>query len=122
MDKAWEQIVAEALAAGLNTSKGPVPGAKLRELVARSAQSRNLKYPPDGYEQESFGDFLKHFDSIVLVRRRKGKDLLSAPADKPELLAESAGKRRNSAQRRYLRSFYSHSAGCATFGTVVCTL
>jgi hypothetical protein len=89
MDEAWNQIVAEALTAGLGTSSGPVPGAKLRELVAKSAQRRNLDYPPSGYEQESFGDFLKHFDSIVLVRRRKGKDLLAAPTEMPELLAEA---------------------------------
>ena len=88
MDETWNQIVAEALAAGLKTSSGPVPGAKLRELIVKAAHSRNLQYPPSGHEQESFGDFLKHFDSIVLVRRRKGRDLLTAPADMPQLLAE----------------------------------
>jgi hypothetical protein len=88
MDDAWNQIVGEALAAGLKTSSGPVPGAKLRELIVKAAQSRNLQYPPSGHEQESFGDFLKHFDSIMLVRRRKGRDLLAAPAGIPELLAE----------------------------------
>lgn len=89
MDEAWNQIVAEALAAGLKTSGGPVPGAKLRELVVKAASTRNLHYPPSGHEQESFGDFLKHFDSIMLVRRRKGRDLVAAPADMPQLLAEA---------------------------------
>jgi hypothetical protein len=89
MDEAWNQIVAEALAAGLKTSSGPVPGAKLRELVVKAAKTGNLHYPPAGHEQESFGDFLKHFDSIVLVRRRKGRDLLAAPADMPQLLTEA---------------------------------
>jgi hypothetical protein len=89
MDEAWNEIVREAVAAGLKTSSGPVPGAKLRELIVKSAQSRGLPYPPSGHEQESFGDFLKHFDSIVLVRRRKGRDLLAAPSDMPELLSEA---------------------------------
>ena len=89
MDEAWNQIDAEALTAGLKTSSGPVPGAKLRELTVKAAYSRNLQYPPSGHEQESFGDFLTHFDSIVLVRRRKGRDLLTAPTDMPQLLAEA---------------------------------
>jgi hypothetical protein len=89
MDETWKQIVAEALQAGLKTSSGPVPGAKLRELIVKAASSHNLQYPPSGHEQESFGDFLKHFDSIVIVRRRKARDLLAAPADMPQLLAEA---------------------------------
>jgi hypothetical protein len=90
MDEVWKQIVAEALGTGLKTSSGPVPGAKLRQLIVRAANARNLHYPPSGHEQESFGDFLTHFDSTVLVRRRKGKDLLAAPADMPQLLAEAS--------------------------------
>jgi hypothetical protein len=89
MDQAWEQIVADALKVGLKNLSGPVPGAKLRELIVKTAHSRDLEYPPTGHEQESFGDFLKHFDSIVIVRRRKGRDLLAAPADMPQLLAEA---------------------------------
>ena len=89
MDESWNQIVADALAAGLKTSSGAVPGAKLRELIDKVAKSRELCYPPSGHEQESFGDFLKHFESIALVRRRKGRDLLAAPADMPQLLAEA---------------------------------
>jgi hypothetical protein len=68
MNEAWNEIVAEARATGVKTSSGPVPGAKLRELVAKSARRRELDYPPVGHEEESFSDFLKHFDSIVLVR------------------------------------------------------
>jgi hypothetical protein len=89
MDESWNQIVADALAAGLKTSSGAVPGAKLRELILKVAKSRELHYPPSGHEQESFGDFLKHFESIALVRRRKGRDLLAAPADMPQLLDEA---------------------------------
>jgi hypothetical protein len=96
MDEAWNQIVVEALAVGLKTSRGPVPGAKLRQLILKVAKKRDLTYPPSGHEQESFGDFLKHFESIALVRRREGRDLIVAPADMPELLAdapESGGAR-----------------------------
>jgi hypothetical protein len=96
MDEAWKQIVAEALAVELKTSDGPVPGAKLRQLILRVAKRRALTYPPTGHEQESFGDFLKHFESIALVRRREGRDLVVAPADMPQLLAdapESGGTR-----------------------------
>jgi len=89
MEDAWKQIVAEALAAGLNHSDGPVPGAKLRQLIAKSAQRHGLEYPPTEYPEESFGDFLKRFDSIVMIRRRKGKDLLVAPVDNPQLLVET---------------------------------
>ena len=89
MDEAWNQIVAEALAVGLKTSNGPVPGAKLRQLILKVAKKRDLAFPPNGHEQESFGDFLKQFESIALVRRREGRDLLVAPADMPQLLADA---------------------------------
>jgi len=89
MDEAWKQIVTEALAIGLKTSVGPVPGAKLRQLIFSVAKRRDLTYPPSGHEQESFGDFLKHFESIALVRRREGRDLVVAPADMSELLADA---------------------------------
>jgi hypothetical protein len=89
MDEVWKQIVVEALAAGLKTSAGPVPGAKLRQLILKAAKRRELTYPPSGHEQESFGDFLKYFESIVLVRRREGRDLVVAPADMPQLLADA---------------------------------
>jgi len=89
MDETWKQIVAEALAAGLKTSAGPVPGAKLRQLIFKGAKRRDLTYPPSGHEQESFGDFLKHFESIALVHRREGRDLVVAPADMPQLLADA---------------------------------
>ena len=89
MDEAWNKIIAEALTLGLKTSAGPVPGAKLRQLIFKVAKRSDLTYPPIGHEQESFGDFLKHFESIALVRRRDGRDLVVAPADMPELLADA---------------------------------
>jgi len=91
MDAVWNPIVSEALEAGLKASNGPVPGAKLRQLIVKTARSRDVDFPPIGHEEESFAEFLKHFSSIVLVRRRQGRDILAAPADKPELFAETTG-------------------------------
>ena len=89
MDEAWKNIVSEALELGLQSSHGPVPGAKLRQLIAKVAKKRDLTYPPSGHYQESFGEFLRHFESIALVRRREGRDLVVAPADRPQLLADA---------------------------------
>ena len=67
----------------------PSAGRQTSRVGRQIRKRRNLGYPPGGYGQESFGDFLKHFDSIVLVRRRRGRDLLAAPVEMPELLAEA---------------------------------
>jgi hypothetical protein len=96
MDDVWTKIVAEAVERGLRIAKGrPIPGAKLRQLVAQSASQHGLSYPPVGLEGSNFGDFLKSFDSIVIVLRRPAQDLLVAPANQPELLMNfsSEGKR-----------------------------
>jgi len=86
MDEIWNEVVAEALKRGLETSDGAVPGAKLRELVARIAPKHGVSYPPPGREDEKFAGFLKQFSSSVIVLRREGQDLLVAPSDAPQLL------------------------------------
>lgn len=90
MDSLWVKIVQEALSAGVESSNGPVPGAKLRQLVVKVAKKHGLTFPPAGFEGETFGAFIKHFEDIALVRRREGRDLLVAPADNPQLLVDSA--------------------------------
>jgi hypothetical protein len=90
MDEIWNEVVAEALKRGLETSDGAVPGAKLRELVARIAPKHGVSYPLPGREDEKFADFLKQFSSSVIVLRREGQDLLVAPSDAPQLLDRSA--------------------------------
>jgi hypothetical protein len=90
MDEVWNEVVAEALKRGLATSEGAVPGAKLRELIAQSAPKHGVSYPPQGLENEKFGDFLKQFSSSLIVLRREGQDLLVAPSDMPQLLDRSA--------------------------------
>ncbi len=82
----WPEIIATALEQGLKTSKGPVPGAKLRELVARFAPKYGEIYPPAGHEDEKFAQFLKQFNSTVILLFREGQDILVAPAARPELL------------------------------------
>jgi hypothetical protein len=96
MDEVWTTIVTEALERGLRGAKGrPIPGAKLRQLVAQSASQHGVTYPPAGFEGSNFGYFLKAFDSILIVLRRPAQDLLVAPANRPELLMNvlSEGKR-----------------------------
>jgi hypothetical protein len=90
MDDVWNEVVAEALKRGLESSDGAVPGAKLRELVARTAPKHGVSYPPPGREDEKFADFLKQFSSSLIVLRRQGQDLLVAPSDMPQLLDRSA--------------------------------
>jgi hypothetical protein len=89
MDEAWNAVVAEALKRGLETSDGAVPGAKLRELIARIASKHGVSYPPLGHENEKFADFLKQFNWSLIVLRREGQDLLVAPSDMPQLLDRS---------------------------------
>lgn len=86
MSDVWSQIVAEALKRGLEVSKGAIPGAKLRQLIARIAPKYSEQYPPAGHEDEKFGAFLNRFNSLLLVLRRDGQDILVAPVDKPQLL------------------------------------
>jgi hypothetical protein len=92
-DDVWPEIIANALEWGLRTSKGPIPGAKLRELIVRAASKYGQSYPPVGLEDEKFGEFLKRYSSSVIVLRREGRDILIAPADKPELLAGAEDSR-----------------------------
>jgi len=89
MDEVWNAIVAEALKRGLETSDGAVPGAKFRQLIARFAPKHGVTYPPPGREDEKFADFLKQFNSALIVLRREGQDLLVAPSDMPQLLDSS---------------------------------
>ena len=86
VNSVWSQIVTDALNQGIKTSRGAVPGAKLRQLVATIAPRYGEQYPPPGREAEKFGDFLKELGSQLVVLRREGKDLLVAPVDRPELL------------------------------------
>src|ERR1700679_785111 len=86
MSDVWSQIVAEALKRGLEVSKGAIPGAKLRQLIARIAPQYGEQYPPAGHEDAKLGAFLNRFNSLLLVLRRDGQDILVAPVDKPQLL------------------------------------
>jgi hypothetical protein len=91
MNDQWKAIVSEALTRGVKESKGAVPGAKLRQLIAETAVQHGHVYPPAGFENKSFGEFLKFFDSILVVLRRKAQDTLVAPSDQPTLLINDSG-------------------------------
>jgi hypothetical protein len=87
-DAVWERIVASALAEGVDVSKGPVPGARLRHLVARQAQAAGLSFPPD--PTKTFSSFLDEFPGVLLAQRRPGRDMLVVPADNVGLLSTPA--------------------------------
>jgi len=86
MNEVWQEIVKKALDRGLATSRGAVPGAKLRQIIASVAAEHNEQYPPVGHESERFSEFLGRFSSLLTVLPRKGQDILVAPSDRPELL------------------------------------
>jgi hypothetical protein len=90
MDAFWRDVLIEALDRGVEQTRGPVAGAKLRQLVTAAAEARGLLFPPEGSEQEKFADFLKRFDSDLVVLRRKGRDLLVAPIASANLLLEES--------------------------------
>jgi hypothetical protein len=87
IDEVWNAVVTEALERGVRESKGrAVAGAKLRQLVSNVALLHGVSYPPPGFESTNFSEFLKHFDSSLIVLRRRAQDILVAPASQPELL------------------------------------
>jgi hypothetical protein len=87
MDEVWSTVVGEALERGIRESGGrAVSGAKLRQLIAHLASQHGVSYPPPGFESTNFSEFLKHFDSQVIVLRRRAQDILLAPVSRPELL------------------------------------
>jgi hypothetical protein len=92
MDEVWNAVVAEALERGVRESGGrAVSGAKLRQLVAQIATHRGASYPPPGFESINFAEFLRYFDSILIVLRRRAQDILVAPVTRPELLIGQSG-------------------------------
>jgi hypothetical protein len=87
MEEIWETVVAEALDRGIRESNGrAVTGAKLRQLVDHVGSNNGVTYPPPGFESTNFSEFLKYFDSIAVVLRRRAQDILVAPVNHPELL------------------------------------
>lgn len=93
MDEIWKTVVVGALDRGIQESKGrAVSGAKLRQLVVQLAPQNGVSYPPPGFESTNFSEFLKYFDSILVVLRRRAQDILVAPVSQPELLMGLSGK------------------------------
>ena len=81
----WQPIVRKALEEGIEVSAGPVPGARLRQLIARHAEAAGLSFPPD--PGSTFGSFLDQFRDVIFVQRRPGRDMLVVPGDRVALLS-----------------------------------
>lgn len=88
MTLAWEQIIKQALDEGVQASSGAVPGARLRQIIARLAEAAGLTFPPD--PDQPFSKFLEQYPDIALVQRRPGRDTLVVPAKNAELLIAPA--------------------------------
>lgn len=84
----WAEVLKEAVQRGVQERRGPVPGARLRQLVAKVALDRGIQFPPTETPNIKFGQFLDQHPGIVAVRRRPEADILVAPTDHPELLLE----------------------------------
>ena len=75
MNENWQEIIKKAMDSGLASSKGAVPGAKLRQIIAHIAPSYGEQYPPMGHESEKFRVFLGHFVSLVTAMGRTSLSL-----------------------------------------------
>jgi hypothetical protein len=83
----WGSILREALDQALARRESAIPGARLRVLLQKVAESRGLSYPPEG-PKVPFASFLSQYTDVVAVRRRPNQDILVAPASRPELLVD----------------------------------
>jgi hypothetical protein len=86
-DSQWQDILAEAMRRAIASRAEPVPGARLRSLVARLATEKGLTYPPE--PDLKFRDFLFRFPNTVKVVIRKGQDSLIVPANRLDLLSKT---------------------------------
>jgi hypothetical protein len=86
----WAPVVTAAFNDYLTNKSGgrvtAIPAAPLKPLVARRAAEVGLQFPPEGYENRKFVEFLDSVPSAVSTRRRAGQDVLVAPTDRQDLL------------------------------------
>lgn len=87
MESTWAEVLEEALA---SAGKKAIPAAKLRTSMERIARTKKLQFPPAEMAGRKFSDFLADFPEVIALRKRQGQDYLVAPANEPQLLAESA--------------------------------
>lgn len=85
--KNWAEIIQQALSNVIESTNKAVPGAKLRSEVAKVATENGVEFPPEGMQR--FSSFVESFDKHFIVLRRPGSDVLVAPAERPELLADA---------------------------------
>lgn len=94
----WQPLVREALEEGIKISAGPVPGARLRQIIARHAVTAGLQFPPD--VGTTFGSFLEQFQDLLFVQRRPGRDMLCVPADRLAMLSAPSEAPQSAVLRR----------------------
>jgi hypothetical protein len=88
----WAGVLSDALAlAGENLAE-PILGARFRHLVAQAAISRGLVFPPESEPNLRLAELVLRHPSVVISLARAGQDMLIAPADRPDLLAEKRGE------------------------------
>ncbi len=86
----WASILQEALAmAAAERPNQPYLGTHFRQLVDLVAKKHAEKFPPDEEPNLRFIELLERFPDLLIVRRRGGQDVLIAPAEKPEVFAQT---------------------------------
>lgn len=85
----WTRLLREALQRGVEARGRAIPGAVFHHLLRETAAAQGIEFPPDD-PRFKFARFLDGHPEVVAVLRRPGKDILLAPADRPELLVDSS--------------------------------
>ena len=80
----WLPLINQALLAEVKRTKAPVSGSKLRSEVGRLAAAAQMEFPPPEFPK--FSAMVEQYPESIIILRRKGKDFLVVPADRPELL------------------------------------
>jgi hypothetical protein len=78
----WAKLVSDVLLEETARTGRPVPGAKLRTLLAKRAALEGLAIP----DSEPFSGFLVSVAPNVVIMRQRGSDMLVLPPERPELL------------------------------------
>ncbi len=84
----WKVIIRDALAEGIDKTGAPVPGAKLKPLIAEKASARGHEIPASSIV--SFKNFLASFPDVVKIFPRPGQDFLVVPPGREDLLRAGA--------------------------------
>lgn len=88
----WALVIRAALDEYLDKKTGGkpsgIPAAPFKALLIRQAEAVGLNFPPPGYENLKFSEFLSLFPSIVQIHRRPGQDVLLIRTGDLEILSD----------------------------------